>query len=336
MAMKSAIYTIADIGQAHDGSIEAAHAYIDMLSTTGVDAAKFQIHIAEAESSVFEPFRIQPSREETRMEYWKRMAFTLEEWAGLKTHCEDTGLGFLATPSSIQAVELLEKLHVEKFKIGSGDTCNLLMLDKISKTRKELIISTGMSCIAELDQTCAFLQKRNTAYTLLQCASAYPSTEAQWGLNQIRYLRERYQVPTGFSDHSGDVFACLAAATLGASILEFHVISHKDDPTPDASSSLTPGQIKMLIEGVRKIEAAIQQPIDKKVNTQYDFMKGIFEKSLSVNKALPVGHILTLNDLETKKPRGKGIPVERYEEVIGKTLNKNLSQWDFITENDII
>jgi N,N'-diacetyllegionaminate synthase len=334
--MKSAIYTIADIGQAHDGSIEAAHIYIDSLATTGVDAAKFQIHIADAESSAFDSFRIPSVRHETRMDYWKRMEFTHDEWAGLKMHCERTGLDFLATPCSLQAVDFLKNLQVDKFKIGSGDTCNLLMLDVISRTKKEIILSTGMSSIQELDVACNFLKNRDTRFSLLQCASAYPCSEEQWGLNQIENLKSRYDVPTGFSDHSGDIFASLAAASLGAEIIEFHVTDSTASVTPDASSSLTPCQIKYLISGIRKIEKALNNPVDKSEYSDYIQMKLLFEKSLSVNKTLSAGHILSIDDLETKKPKGKGIPPEQFENVIGKKINKNLKKWDFITETDLV
>lgn len=334
--MKSAIYTIADVGQAHDGSIDAAHTYIDLLATTGVDAAKFQIHIADAESSTFDSFRIPSVKDETRIQYWKRMEFTPDEWAGLKMHCQNIGLDFLATPCSLQAVDLLKNLHVDKFKIGSGDTCNLLMLDVVSRTGKEIIISTGMSSLAELDISCNFLKNRNIRFSLLQCASAYPSSEEEWGLNQIKNLKSRYNVPTGFSDHSGDIFAPLAAATMGAEIIEFHVTDSKGSLTPDASSSLTPDQITYLISGIRKIEKALNNPVDKSGHSDYIQMKNLFEKSLSVNKALSAGHILSIADLETKKPKGKGISPEHYENVIGKKLSNDLAKWDFITETDLV
>ncbi|HEV7380489.1 MAG TPA: N-acetylneuraminate synthase family protein [Dyadobacter sp.] len=334
--MDSAIYTIADIGQAHEGSLDAAHHYIDLLADTGVDAAKFQVHIAEAESSEFEVFRIPPITNETRMQYWKRMEFTPDEWAGLKQHCENVNLDFLATPCSIRAVELLKKLNVDKLKIGSGDTCNLLMLDIAGKTGKELIISTGMSSISELDTTSNFLKKRNIYFTLLQCASDYPSLPNQWGLNQIQDLQKRYDVPTGYSDHSGDIYASLAAATLGAEIIEFHVIDNKRSHVPDASSSLTPNQIKQLVTGIKAIETALKNPVNKTDISHYERMKNLFEKSLSINRSLPAGHVLSMADLETKKPRGKGIPANEYEAILGKKLSLNMKQWDFITKSDVV
>lgn len=335
--MKTAVYIIGEIGQAHDGCIHTAHAYIDALAHSGVDAVKFQMHLAEAESSPYEPFRIPPLHvTETRMEYWKRMEFTPEQWAGLKTHCAQHQLDFIVTPSSIQAVDLLEKLEICTYKVGSGDTCNLLLLDRIIRTGKSLMISTGMSTSQELDLSCHFLKKRKALFSLLQCTSSYPTQDTQWGLNQIQYLREKYNVTTGFSDHSGDIYACLAATALGAKILEFHVTFDKQSLGPDTSSSLDMHQIQTLTTGVRKIENALSHPTEKVKSPEFQDVKNIFEKSLSVNKSMRAGHVLSLGDLESKKPVGRGIPVHLFESVLGKTLQCDLEKWTFLTEKDIL
>ncbi|MCE7041961.1 N-acetylneuraminate synthase family protein [Dyadobacter sp. CY312] len=335
--MNSAIYMIGEIGQAHEGSFGVAHSYIDVLAESGVDAVKFQTHISEAESSEHETFRIPfPYSTETRMEYWERMEFTPEQWSSLKNHCEDHDMDFLATPSCIQAVELLEKIGVSRYKVGSGDTYNLLLLERIAKTGKEMIISTGMSSQDELDLTCQFLKQRNTMFSLLQCTSAYPTRESQWGLNQIAELRSQYNVPTGFSDHSGDIYACLAATALGAEILEFHVTFDKRSYGPDSASSLTIDQVKMLTTGVRQISTANTNPVNKADISGFQDVKNIFEKSLAVNKDLPAGHVITLHDLESKKPKGMGIPVHLYEQVLGKRLSRDMKKWMFLNETDIL
>ena len=139
------VIIIADIGQAHEGSVGMAHSYIDALADTGVDIVKFQTHIAEAESSLEEPFRVNFSYEdETRYDYWKRMEFTLEQWNGLKKHCDDVDLEFMSTPSCLSAVDLLEKVGVKRYKIGSGDLTNKLLLKKIAQTGKPTFISSGI------------------------------------------------------------------------------------------------------------------------------------------------------------------------------------------------
>ena len=148
-------FIIAEIGQAHDGSLGILHSYIDAVSKTNANAIKFQTHIAEAESSPQEKFRINFSYEDkTRQEYWNRMSFELKSWIEIKEHCEDCGLEFLSSPFSIAAVDLLEEIGVDKYKIGSGEISNYLMLDKIAQTGKEVFISSGMSDFNELNQKC--------------------------------------------------------------------------------------------------------------------------------------------------------------------------------------
>ena len=143
-------FLIAEIGQAHDGSLGILHSYIDAVATTGVDAIKFQTHIAEAESSAAEPFRVNFSYEDaTRYDYWHRMSFTKAQWIEIKKHCEEVGLEFMSSPFSQSAVDLLEEIDVKRYKIGSGEVNNFLMLEKIAKTGKPIILSSGMSSFVE-------------------------------------------------------------------------------------------------------------------------------------------------------------------------------------------
>jgi N,N'-diacetyllegionaminate synthase len=330
-------FLIAEVGNAHDGSLGMAHAYIDAAAEAGVDAVKFQVHIAEAESSVHEPFRVQFSKEDaTRYDYWKRMEFSPEQWTRLQQRCAEKGVEFIASPFSIAAVDLLESIGIQRYKIGSGELSNLLMLEKIARTGKPIILSSGMSSIAELDETIAFLRAFGNALSILQCTTAYPTLPQQWGLNVLAELRERYQVPVGFSDHSGDIFACLAAAALGASILEFHIVFDKKMFGPDAPASLTPSQIKKLVKGVRQIETARANPVDKQDNSAFLPLKAMFEKSLSVNKDLPAGHPISLEDLESKKPKGYGIPANLFHDILGKKLAQPLKRYDFLREEDLL
>lgn len=330
-------YIIAEIAQAHDGSLGMAHAYIDAVAKTGADAIKFQTHIAMAESSIHEPFRVKFSKQDaTRYEYWQRMEFSLEQWKGLKAHCDEVGLDFLSSPFSNAAVDLLEKVGVKLYKVGSGEVNNFLLLEKIANTGKPIIISSGMSSFAELDETVAFLREKNCEFSILQCTTSYPTAPKQFGLNVIKELKEKYQVPVGFSDHSSRMEAGIAAVTLGAEILEFHVVFDKEMFGPDAKSSLTFEETTQLVKAVRNIDEALNHSIDKKDNSQFAELKQIFEKSLAVNKNLPKGHILTFEDLEAKKPKNYGILASKFQEVIGKQLVKDLKQWDFLNEEDVI
>ncbi|MBS3993934.1 MAG: N-acetylneuraminate synthase family protein [Bacteroidetes bacterium] len=334
--MHKEILIIAEIAQAHDGSIARAHQYIEALAKTGVDSVKFQVHIAEAESSAYEPFRVQlSSADKTRYDYWKRMEFTKTEWKALKKHCNDLGVEFLASPFSNAAVDLLEQLGVKRYKVGSGEVSNWLMLEKIAQTGKPLILSTGMSSWEELDKTVSFLKNRKVDFSILQCTTAYPTQPEQYGLNMISELKKRYQITVGYSDHSAKVETCIAAAALGAEILEFHAVFDQNEIGPDATSSLTIDEITVLVKGVRNIKTALDNPVNKNSIEQYQELKTMFGKSLAVNKTLPKGHILAFNDLEAKKPAGYGIPAQQFQRLIGMKLGVDKNQWDFLKEEDV-
>jgi N,N'-diacetyllegionaminate synthase len=329
-------FIIAEIAQAHEGSLGIAHSYIDALAKTGVDAIKFQTHIAEAESSDFESFRVKFSYEDnTRFDYWKRMEFSLEQWIGLKQHCDDLGLEFISSPFSCAAVELLEKIGVKKYKIGSGETSNFLMLQKIAETGKDILLSSGMSSFSEIDETLNFLKPFKNKISLFQCTTEYPTIPETWGLNVIPEMKNKYKLPIGFSDHSSDIFAPLAAVSLGAELLEFHAVFHKDIFGPDAKASLNIDQISQLVKGVREIEKSNKFPVNKNDNLKYASNKKLFGKSLAINKNLEKGYQIQIDDLESKKPAERGISASKFQSIIGKKLNKSLSQWDFLTIDDI-
>ncbi|WP_395632369.1 N-acetylneuraminate synthase family protein [Flavobacterium sp.] len=334
--MKNKPYLIAEIAQAHDGSLGVLYSYIDAVAKTGVQAIKFQMHIAEAESSPYEPFRVHFSKEDvTRFDYWKRMEFTLEQWKGIKAHCDAVGLDFICSPFSNLAVDWLEEIGVKIYKVGSGEVNNFLLLEKIAQTGKPVIISSGMSNFEELDQTVAFLKNKNVAFSILQCTTAYPTKPEQYGFGVMQELRERYQVPVGFSDHSAKISTGIAAVALGASIVEFHVVFHRAMFGPDAIASLTLEETKQLAEAVHDIYLAQNSVLDKNNNEDFSTLKSIFEKSLAINKNLPAGHVLTFGDLESKKPKGYGISADNFQKVIGRKLKDNMSQWDFLNEEDL-
>jgi N-acetylneuraminate synthase len=330
------MYIIAEIAQAHEGSLGLAHSYVDAIANTGVDAIKFQTHIAEAESSREEPFRINFSYEDqSRYDYWKRMEFSIEEWIGLKKHVESRGLEFLSTPFSIAAVELLEEIGIAKYKIGSGETNDFLILERVCKTGKPIILSTGMSSFEELDKSVSFIKKYGNDLSILQCTSNYPVRPEEVGLNVISELSARYKVAVGISDHSGTIYPSLASVVLGGSICEVHAVFHKEMFGPDTSSSISIGQLKQMVAGIRFLEKACSAKVDKAISDQFSNQKSIFGKSLAVNKNLKAGHILKFSDLESKKPSGLGIGTRDYEYVIGKTLIRDKNKWDFLNKNDL-
>ena len=330
-------FIIAEIGQAHEGSLGIAHSYIDALAVTGVDAIKFQTHIAAAESSLQEPFRVKFSYEDkTRFDYWDRMSFTEEQWLGLKKHCDEVGLEFMSSPFSLAAVDVLERVGVKRYKIGSGEVSNFLILEKIAKTGKPIILSSGMSSFAEIDETITFLKPFGNEISILQCTTSYPTPASRVGLNVVNELKNKYPNYTiGLSEHTAQIYTSIAAVAIGAEILEFHAVFDQRMFGPDAKSSLTIDQITELVKGVRFTESMLNNPIDKSTSTEYTALKAIFEKSLAVNKTLKKGSVLTFNDLETTKPANCGISAAEFKKVIGKKLLVEKQQYTFLNWEDI-
>lgn len=327
---------IAEIGQAHDGSLGILHSYIDALADCGIQIIKFQMHIAHAESSVYEPFRIAFSYEDqTRMDYWKRMEFSFEQWQEIKSHCEKRQIEFLATPFSIAAVEQLEKLNVQRYKIGSGDVNNLLLLETVALTGKPILLSSGMSDWKELDSAIECIQTKGNHLSIMQCTTAYPCEPEQWGLSNIAEIKSRYQLPVGYSDHSGTVHAGIAARALGAEIIEVHVCFDRRMFGPDSKASLQMDEVKELKRGIQLLDRAALGNNLKDNSQSFQELKLIFGKSLASNKKLNAGHILKREDLETKKPMGKGIPADEYVSLLGKRLIKELDAYEFINWSDV-
>jgi N-acetylneuraminate synthase len=212
----------------------------------------------------------------------------------------------------------------------------MLLLEKISRTGKPVILSSGMSSFDELDKSVDFLKSKNIEITLLQCTTSYPTTAKQYGFNLIKEFKNRYEVKVGFSDHSAKVSTGIAAVALGAEVIEFHVAFSKEQFGPDTSSSLDLDEVEQLISSVREISTAINHPVNKSEHTEYKSLKSIFEKSLAINKDLPNGHVLRFEDLEAKKPKAKGIDPIHFKKVIGKKLKADKPAWSFLNENDLV
>ena len=312
---------VAEVGQAHDGSLGTAHAYIDAIARAGADAVKFQTHIAAAESTPGEPFRVKFSPQDaSRYDYWKRMEFTAEQWRGLAEHARQLGLIFLSTPFSFEAVELLDALAMPAWKVGSGEVTNLPMLKRMAETGRPVLVSSGMADWAELDRAVECVRQAGAPVAVLQCTTAYPCPPEKVGLNVIGELAERYRCPVGLSDHSGTIYASLAAAALGVNLLEVHVVLSRECFGPDVKASVTTSELAQLVEGVRFIERALGHPLDKQQTAaEMAPLKAMFGKSVVAARDLPRGHLLEAGDLALKKP-GTGIPAARAGELVGRRL----------------
>lgn len=327
---------IAEVAQAHDGSLGTAHAYIDAVARSGADAIKFQTHIADAESTPGEPWRVKFSpQDETRFDYWKRMEFTEPQWHGLKQHADEAGLLFLSSPFSDEAIDLLSRVGVAAWKIASGEVTNLPMLEKMAETGLPCILSTGMNSLSEVDQAVKVIRGKQAPVSVLQCTTAYPCPPEKIGLNVIGQLRDRYGCPVGLSDHSGTIFPGLAAAALGSNVLEVHVTFSRETFGPDVPASVTTDQLTQLVEGIRFIQQMNSHPVDKEAMAdEMAPLRDLFGKSVVARTELAVGTLLQEQHLALKKP-GTGIPASRMAEVLNRRVIKTVAANALLREDDL-
>jgi N,N'-diacetyllegionaminate synthase len=314
------VYIVAEIGNTHEGSVGLAKQFIKAAAECGVDAVKFQTHIFEAESLPNAP---NPPyfKDETRKQYFVRTAFNLDQYITLKEFAEkECGVDFFSSPFSIEAVDLLLAAGIKTFKIPSGEVTNIPLLEYLADKADWVILSSGMSSWDELDKAVAVL-KGKCKLTVLQCTSEYPCLPQNAGLNVMLEIKERYQVPVGFSDHTMGCGVPIAAVVLGSTFIEKHFTLSKLMYGSDAKNSTEPLEFRQLVQDIRSVELALSHKIDKdeKVKSLKE-MKMIFEKSIVSSKDLKKGDIITLADLEFKKP-GNGIPAANYNMVVGRKLN---------------
>lgn len=315
---------VGEVGQAHDGSLGTAHAYVDAIARAGAHAVKFQTHIARAESTPDEPWRVPFSpQDESRYDYWRRMEFTAEQWRGLRDHARDAGLAFLSSPFSLEAVELLASLEADGLKIASGEVGHLALIEACARTGRPVLLSTGMSDWFEIDAAVDRLRLVDSVpFAVLQCASSYPAPFEEVGLDVLDVLRDRYQCPVGLSDHSGTIFPALASAALGADIIEVHVTLSREAFGPDVTSSLTTDELATVVEGCGAITTMLSHPVDKDAAASgRSDLRRLFTRSLVARRDLPAGHVVTADDLVAKKPSG-GFPPGALDEIVGRRLTR--------------
>ena len=333
-------FVIGEVAQSHDGSLGQAHAFVDAIAAAGADAVKFQTHIAAAESTPQEPWRVRFSRQdESRYEYWRRMEFTEAQWLGLKEHAEERGLVFLSSAFSNEAVDLLTRIGMAGWKVASGEVTSKPLLDRMLVNGAPVLLSTGMSPIDEIDAAVALVRGAGRAVAVMQATTAYPCPPERLGLNMLALYRDRYGCPVGLSDHSATMYAGLAAVTLGCDLLEVHVTLSREMFGPDVPASVTTAELRQLVDGIRFIERAKACPVDKDAMArELRPLRDMFAKSVVSRMALPAGTVLRAEHLTVKKP-GTGIPAAELARVVGKKLARavapdHLLEWEDVNGAD--
>jgi N,N'-diacetyllegionaminate synthase len=327
-------FVIAEIALSHDGSLGMAHAFIEAAAQAGADAVKFQTHIAAAESTYDEPFRVPFSSQDVkRYDYWRRTAFTPEKWRELAAHAKERDVAFLSSPFSVEAVQLLAELSVALWKVPSGELRSRDLFEAMLATGGHILVSSGMSPWQEIDDTVALLRSRAAKFTLMQCTSRYPTALSEVGLNVLDQMRSRYGCPVGLSDHSGTVFPALAAMARGASVIEVHVTFDRRMFGPDVCASITFDQLAFLTQARDALVEMDDNPVDKDVMANsLESMRQIYGRSLAPIRALSAGTLLAPGMLVSKKPAG-GIPTDAIQDVVGRRLARDvvperILRWD--------
>lgn len=316
---------VAEVAQAHDGSLGMAHSFVDVAADSGADAVKFQTHVAAAESTLDEPFRVSfARRDETRYAYWKRMEFGVDEWRGLAEHARGRGLLFLSSPFSLAAVEMLAGIGMPAWKVGSGEAASAGLLEAMAATGAPILLSTGMSPWDEIAAAVERIEGLGAGLALLQCTSRYPTPLEEVGLNVIDELRARFGCPVGLSDHSGTPWPGLAALARGADLVEVHLTLHRRAFGPDVPASLTPDEVRLLAEARDALAVMDAHPVDKDaVADALAETRALFTKSLAPARPLRKGEVLAADMLTAKKP-GTGISPSDLPRVLGRRLARDV------------
>jgi len=312
---------IAEVGSVHDGSFGNAIKIISAAAKSGADCVKFQTHIFESESLSNAPSPKYFS-DENRDEYFNRTAFNFDQWKKLKEECERQNIIFLSSPFSNDAVDLLEELNVFGYKIPSGEVTNIPLIEKIANIGKPVFISSGMSDWKELDRAVKIISN-NCEIVIMQCSSIYPCPKESVGLNVIGEIKKRYSCAVGYSDHYEGIEAAIAAAALGATVIEKHFTFSKQMYGTDAQFATEPNEFSIMTKYIKNVWSMNDNPVDKNYIKKYNDMKKIFEKSIVASSDLKKGTIIEKQHLDFKKP-GNGISSSKYDELIGLCIKKDM------------
>jgi N,N'-diacetyllegionaminate synthase len=330
-------YLVAEIGLAHDGSLGLAKSFVKKAFMNGADAVKFQHHNSLYESSSHEKFRKKFSdQDKTRKDYWNRTSFKLENWINLRNYCKKIGIDFICSPFSIESAQEVNKLDIDYWKIASGEFNNLLMLEYIVfKSKKPIILSTGLANEIEIKKITNFLKKNKKIFYLLKCTSKYPTPLEQVGHNEVDHMKKKYRCPVGVSDHSGNVNSLIAAIAFGASILEFHVTFDEYFFGPDNSSSILFKDLLLLSKFNRDFDIILNKKINlEEMRVLKKRTAKIFKKSIYAKENLKKNQKISIKDIIALKPE-RGLSVIDYKKLIGKKTKKTIKKGDLLKLIDL-
>jgi len=325
------VYVIAEGCDNHLGDVAVAKEMALRAKLAGADAIKFQHHLPDEEMLPDVP--MSSNFDVPLYEFLQRYALTLDEHADVQAYCRSIGIQYLCTPFSWKAAQELAGLGVDAYKIGSGEMTDIPTLVRIAGLGKPMLVSTGMSTFEEIDRTYQALSSRGAELALFNCVSEYPPKYEDINLRVIDAMRARYPAAViGHSDHTPDLFTAFAAVTLGACAVEKHVIIDKRQPGPDRMVSIDFPELAQLVDGIRKIEAALGS--DKRVHDDERSIREWAFRSLVTTAPVAADEVLTDDKVWSKRP-GTGIPAHRMDEVVGRRAARDLPANVLIAWDDL-
>ena len=315
---------IAEAGINHNGKISAAVRLVQAAARQGADTIKFQIFKTEefcSESSEY-------------FDLFKSVELTEDEWREVADCASNSGIMFSASVFGEYSANLLAELGAPAFKIASGDITHLPLLRHVAKKKRPIILSTGMSGHKEVEQAVRTIREAgNGKIILMHCVSEYPADETAMNLKAIQTMKEAFDVPVGFSDHSKGGFIAPIAVAVGANLIEKHFTLDKDLPGPDHKLSIEPGELKQMIREIRMVEAALGDGRKKPTINESEAMRTV-RRSIAASKPIRNGDTIAIDSLKIVRP-GNGLDPRMIDEVVGKTAKRGISKDEVLRRDDI-
>ncbi len=312
------IKIIAEVGVNHSGDVDLAKEMIDSASRSGASSVKFQSHIPDKEmlKDIDKHVDLLPNL----YDLISSVTLSYDEMFLLKEYCDKININFLSTPFSLDAVDELEKMNVDSYKIGSGETDNLLLINKVCQTGKHIFISTGLSTWSEVKKTVDFIKDRGSPFTLMQCTSSYPADPSSLNLSILKKYKDTFGCPVGVSDHSEGILSSLISIALGAEVVEKHFTIDKNLPGTDQSASIDPKELTDLCRGAQLVLDMIGNEEEENSDNAYPGVRDTFRHCLVANGKLNCGDKISIDSISTRRP-AVGVLASEYEGILGKNLN---------------
>jgi N,N'-diacetyllegionaminate synthase len=329
------VFIIAEAGVNHNGSLDLAKKLIDVASSAGADAVKFQTfkatNLATKRSQKAAYQKETTNKEETQFEMLKKFELDKKAHEELISYCEDKKIIFLSSPFDIESINLLNDLGLKIFKIPSGEITNLPYLQHIGKLNKKIILSTGMSNMDEIKSALDILINSGTKknnITILHANTEYPTPIKDVNLKAMVSIGSEFDIEFGYSDHTMGIEVDIAAVAMGATCIEKHFTLNKNMEGPDHKASLEPYQFKEMVEKIRNIELALGDGIKKPSQSELSNID-IVRKSIVAKTKINKGDIFNENNLTTKRP-GSGISPMRWDKILNTKASKDYKEDDLI------